>query len=76
MTDSRDELRSALEGLQAKDDEAASGQRGLGDEREAFERNEAATIVRLQSDLAQWAQAHFPLAGRRMLALWPQQGPG
>jgi hypothetical protein len=48
MTDSRDELRSALESQQVRDDEAASGQRDLDDERRAYEQNEAATISRLQ----------------------------
>lgn len=48
MTDSRDELRSALENRQAEDDEAASGQRRLDDERAAYERHEAAVIARLQ----------------------------
>jgi hypothetical protein len=48
MTDSRDELRSALESQQVKDDEAASGQRRLDDERAVYERQEAAVVARLQ----------------------------
>lgn len=48
MTDSRDELRSALEGQRVKDNEAASGQRRLDGERAAYERHEAAVVARLQ----------------------------